>query len=111
MATITLTTNDPLPALPEPSITGAYVRETREAHGRSLRTTAHAAGISAPYLSDIERGVKDPPVATWLAVGIAAGCDLELLRRKYRLEAARRASLAWEAVSLNGEENMDNVTP
>lgn len=45
--------------LPEPS--DARIR--REAAGVSLRRTADAMGISAPYLSDLERGHR-----TWSAL-------------------------------------------
>jgi transcriptional regulator with XRE-family HTH domain len=36
--------------------TGASVRAHREKLGKSLRRAAADAGISAPYLSDLERG-------------------------------------------------------
>jgi transcriptional regulator with XRE-family HTH domain len=39
---------------------GEYIREQREAAQVSLRQLARAAGVSNPYLSQIERGVKKP---------------------------------------------------
>jgi transcriptional regulator with XRE-family HTH domain len=39
---------------------GAYIREQREQAKISLRQLAQAAGISNPYLSQIERGLRRP---------------------------------------------------
>jgi transcriptional regulator with XRE-family HTH domain len=45
--------------LPIPDL-GAYLREQRENAQLSLRQLADIAGISNPYLSQIERGLKRP---------------------------------------------------
>jgi transcriptional regulator with XRE-family HTH domain len=42
------------------SAIGAYIREQREQAKISLRQLAQAAGISNPYLSQIERGLRRP---------------------------------------------------
>jgi transcriptional regulator with XRE-family HTH domain len=39
---------------------GKFIREQRNAVGMSLRKLATAAGISNPYLSQIERGLRRP---------------------------------------------------
>lgn len=39
---------------------GSYLREQRETAQLSLRQAAKAAGISNPYLSQIERGLRKP---------------------------------------------------
>ncbi|HEU4912664.1 MAG TPA: helix-turn-helix transcriptional regulator, partial [Actinomycetes bacterium] len=39
---------------------GDYIREQRESAQVSLRQLAKVAGVSNPYLSQIERGVKKP---------------------------------------------------
>jgi transcriptional regulator with XRE-family HTH domain len=39
---------------------GAYIREQREQAKISLRQLAEAAGVSNPYLSQIERGLRRP---------------------------------------------------
>ncbi len=39
---------------------GAYIREQREQAKISLRQLAQAAGVSNPYLSQIERGLRKP---------------------------------------------------
>ena len=45
--------------LPVPDL-GSYLREQREAAQMSVRQVAKAAGISNPYLSQIERGLRRP---------------------------------------------------
>lgn len=45
--------------LPLPDL-GAYLREQRENAQMSLRQLADIAGVSNPYLSQIERGLKRP---------------------------------------------------
>jgi len=42
------------------STIGAYIREQREQAKISLRQLAQAAGVSNPYLSQIERGLRRP---------------------------------------------------
>lgn len=101
MATISLTskqssTRKGRPLDPTASIIGEYIRQQRYDRHLPLAAVASLVGISVPYLSDIERGKKHPPVSMWKTIGAAVGCDPELLKRKYRLEAARRASNAWE---------------
>jgi len=39
---------------------GAYIREQRESAQYSLRQLASASGVSNPYLSQIERGLRKP---------------------------------------------------
>ena len=39
---------------------GEYIKEQREQAGKSMRQLAQAAGVSNPYLSQIERGLRKP---------------------------------------------------
>src|SRR5246500_1715770 len=39
---------------------GEYIRQQREQAGKSVRQLAEAAGVSNPYLSQIERGLRRP---------------------------------------------------
>ena len=39
---------------------GAFIRKQRQLHDLSLRQLADLAGISNPYLSQIERGLREP---------------------------------------------------
>jgi len=55
---------------------GARVRALREAMGLSLRDLAERCGVSAPMLSQVERGETSPTLQ--VAARIAAGLDLRL---------------------------------
>ena len=55
---------------------GARVRALREAMGLSLRDLAERTGVSAPMLSQVERGETSPTLA--VAMRIASGLDLTL---------------------------------
>jgi len=47
-------------ALPKVGSIGEYIREQRQQAQISLRQLAAAAGVSNPYLSQIERGLRKP---------------------------------------------------
>ncbi|MFS8098588.1 helix-turn-helix domain-containing protein [Lentzea alba] len=55
---------------------GRKLRETREARGDRLVDVADRAGISVQYLSEIERGRKEPSSEMIAAVAGALGVDL-----------------------------------
>ena len=55
---------------------GPRVRALREAMDLSLRDLAERSGVSAPMLSQVERGETSPTLA--VASRIAAGLDLRL---------------------------------
>jgi transcriptional regulator with XRE-family HTH domain len=55
---------------------GGRVRALREAMGLSLRDLAERCGVSAPMLSQVERGETSPTLQ--VATRIAAGLDLRL---------------------------------
>ena len=63
---------DPL----DPAVIGARVRALREASDLSLRDLSARSGVSAPMLSQVERGDTSPTLA--VAARIAAGLDLRL---------------------------------
>jgi transcriptional regulator with XRE-family HTH domain len=60
----------------DPAIVGARVKALREAAGLSLRDLAERSGVSAPMLSQVERGETSPTLT--VAARIAAGLDLRL---------------------------------
>src|ERR1700689_2554248 len=64
--------SDPL----EPSVIGARVKALREAAGLSLRDLTERSGVSAPMLSQVERGETSPTLT--VASRIASGLDLRL---------------------------------
>ena len=60
----------------DPAVIGLRVRALREASGLSLRDLAARSGVSAPMLSQVERGDTSPTLA--VAAKIAAGLELKL---------------------------------
>jgi transcriptional regulator with XRE-family HTH domain len=60
----------------DPPTLGARVRALREAEGLSLRDLSERSGVSAPMLSQVERGETSPTVA--VAERIASGLELRL---------------------------------
>jgi XRE family transcriptional regulator, regulator of sulfur utilization len=60
----------------DPISVGPRVRALREAMGLSLRDLAQRTGVSAPMLSQVERGETSPTLA--VATRIAAGLELTL---------------------------------
>ncbi len=65
-------TPDPL----DPIVLGARVKALREASSLSLRDLAARSGVSAPMLSQVERGDTSPTLT--VAARIAAGLELRL---------------------------------
>ncbi len=55
---------------------GRELRRTRRERGETLTETARRAGISPQYLSEIERGVKEPSSEMIAAVAGALGLTL-----------------------------------
>jgi transcriptional regulator with XRE-family HTH domain len=58
------------------AVIGARVKALREASALSLRDLAERSGVSAPMLSQVERGETSPTLT--VAARIAAGLDLRL---------------------------------
>jgi XRE family transcriptional regulator, regulator of sulfur utilization len=67
-----MSTPDPL----DPAVIGARVKALRESSGLSLRDLAERSGVSAPMLSQVERGETSPTLT--VAARIAAGLELRL---------------------------------
>jgi transcriptional regulator with XRE-family HTH domain len=57
-------------------LVGAILRERREAQGRTLRDVADSARVSVAYLSEVERGRKEPSSEVLGAVCRALGMRL-----------------------------------
>jgi transcriptional regulator with XRE-family HTH domain len=60
----------------DPAVIGLRVKALRESSGLSLRDLAARSGVSAPMLSQVERGETSPTLA--VAARIAAGLELRL---------------------------------
>lgn len=56
---------------------GAYIRQQRRIAGLSMRQVSAMVGISNPYLSQIERGLRAPSeaVAAGIATALGVGVD------------------------------------
>jgi transcriptional regulator with XRE-family HTH domain len=59
-----------------PAVIGARVKALRESEGLSLRDLAERSGVSAPMLSQVERGDTSPTLT--VAAKIASGLELRL---------------------------------
>jgi XRE family transcriptional regulator, regulator of sulfur utilization len=60
----------------DPATVGARVKALRESSGLSLRELAERSGVSAPMLSQVERGETSPTLT--VAARIASGLELRL---------------------------------
>ncbi|WP_406832033.1 helix-turn-helix transcriptional regulator [Pedococcus sp. KACC 23699] len=69
----------PARQVPEPlwrEVVGARLRHLRKRRGLTLTETAQRAGISPQYLSEVERGRKDPSSEVLAAISGALGCGV-----------------------------------
>jgi transcriptional regulator with XRE-family HTH domain len=71
---------------------GERVREVRRDRGRTLTQTSDRAGISPQYLSEIERGLKDP--SSEIVAAIAGALDLTVLELTSLVVGSLRATAA-----------------
>ena len=77
---------------------GSFIRQQRERSAMSLRKLAEAAGISNPYLSQIERGLRKPSAEILKSIARALSIRAEYLyERAGLLEGIERPTVV-EAV-------------
>ena len=60
---------------------GRRVRKLREEHRLTQEALAEAAGVSVPYVSHIERGIKKPRLGTLLRLSAALDVTVDTLLR------------------------------
>jgi len=86
------------------SAIGAYIREQREQAKISLRQLAQSAGISNPYLSQIERGLRRPSadILQQIAKGLRISAEALYVQAGF-LEDRAPGSVVREAVLTDGE--------
>ena len=60
-------------------LVGAELRRERQDHGERLTDVAERAGVSTQYLSEVERGLKDPSSEILSAVAGALGLTIRQL--------------------------------
>jgi transcriptional regulator with XRE-family HTH domain len=85
------------PRVPEPlwrEVLGSRLRELRRQREEKLTETAGRAGISAQYLSEVERGRKEPSSEMIAALAGALGTTLIDLTEHVAGDLRRQLSLA-----------------
>jgi transcriptional regulator with XRE-family HTH domain len=80
------------------SAIGTVLRRIRQDQGRTLQDVARATGVSMPYLSEVERGLKE--VSSEILAGIcrALGIALPDLLEEVRAELLRTTVVCVSAV-------------
>jgi transcriptional regulator with XRE-family HTH domain len=83
---------------------GAYIRDQREQAKISLRQLAQSAGISNPYLSQIERGLRRPSadILQQIAKGLRISAEALYVQAGF-LEDRPPGSVVREAVLTDAE--------
>jgi transcriptional regulator with XRE-family HTH domain len=86
------------------STIGSYIREQREQAKISLRQLAQAAGVSNPYLSQIERGLRRPSadILQQIAKGLRISAEALYVQAGF-LEDRGPGSLVRDAVLTDPE--------
>jgi len=90
--------SSPLEAL-DSAVIGARVKALRESAGMSLRDLTARSGVSAPMLSQVERGETSPTLT--VAARIAAGLELQL-SQLLRLDEADTVTIVRKAERQRG---------
>ncbi|HET7120956.1 MAG TPA: XRE family transcriptional regulator [Solirubrobacterales bacterium] len=99
------------PAKDPATAIGPRVRALREAMGLSLRDLTERSGVSAPMLSQVERGETSPTLA--VAGKIAAGLELTL-SQLLRLDEGQHVAISRAAGrrrSERGGHRVEELTP
>ena len=60
----------------EGELFGERLRELREQRGETQRSLADLTGMTHPYISEMERGLKVPSLTTLLRLAIALDCNV-----------------------------------
>jgi XRE family transcriptional regulator, regulator of sulfur utilization len=93
------------------SAVGLRIRALRDAMGLSLRDLAERSGVSAPMLSQVERGETSPTLA--VAAKIAAGLELTL-SQLLRLDEGQHVAVSRAGArrrSKRGGHRFEELTP
>ena len=77
---------------------GAYIRAQRETAKVSLRQLARSAGVSNPYLSQIERGLRTPSAEILQQIAHGLRISAEALYVRAGILEERPASAVTDAV-------------
>jgi transcriptional regulator with XRE-family HTH domain len=77
---------------------GSYIRQQRESAQVSLRQLAKVAGVSNPYLSQVERGLRKPSAEILQQIAKGLRISAEALYVRAGILEQRPASAVTEAV-------------
>jgi transcriptional regulator with XRE-family HTH domain len=92
----------PKPQAPEPlwrEVLGQRLRTLRAERGETLAETAERAGISPQYLSEVERGRKEPSSEMIAALAGALGTTLIQLTEQVAGDLRRRQAISLARAS------------
>lgn len=93
----------PRPLLRE--VYGSLIRRLRGRQGRTLSDVATRAGVSVAYLSEIERGLKEPSSEVLEAVCTALGSSIaHLVGAAHRELVLESGGAGLDVVRLDGED-------
>lgn len=70
------------------SMLGSFIRQQREMSQMSMRQMSKLVGISNPYLSQIERGLRAPSASVTAAIATTLGITVEELYERSGFERA-----------------------
>jgi XRE family transcriptional regulator, regulator of sulfur utilization len=104
-------TRETAAAAEQPATVGPRIRALRDAMGLSLRDLAERSGVSAPMLSQVERGETSPTLA--VAVKIAAGLELTL-SQLLRLDEGQHVAVSRASGRRryrHGKHRFEELTP
>jgi len=93
--------------LPEPAASlGEIIRRQRELNRLSMRQFAAMAGISNPYLSQIERGLREPSERVVEAIARSLQTSAEALYEQAGLVAEEDAELEAVPTAIRHDESL-----
>jgi transcriptional regulator with XRE-family HTH domain len=78
----------------DPAVLGHQLRGLRAAAGRTVASVASDAGLSVPYIANLENGRGNPTIAALDRLAAALGADLEVSLAPGTGEASRTATPA-----------------
>ncbi|MEO6532419.1 MAG: helix-turn-helix transcriptional regulator [Pseudolysinimonas sp.] len=90
---------------------GAALRRIRLDDGRTLREVARGANISMPYLSEIERGRKEPSSEILAGICAALGLTVVDLLHETTIEASAVALVVDLTASAASAGTVTSITP
>ena len=94
------------------TVLGSKIRSLRQRLSLTLDETARRAGISAPFLSQIERGLARPSIASLAAIARVVGVEMQFLLNAPREEryVARGDRLTFFGFA-DAEQRFARLTP